>query len=192
MLYSRGGVRLRELADSVRKTGRSGAGGENRWYAVHTLPHREFGAAQQLEFQGYRTFLPTHQKTVRHARRFRTVRAPFFPRYLFVRLSLTLQRWRPINGTFGVAGLVMAVDKPMPVPHGVVEALEALTDPGGMLSFAPQLQVGQKARVLTGPFADRIGELVHTDDRNRVHILLDVMGVSVRVRTAREALAPTG
>ena len=29
-----------------------------RWYAVHTLPHGELRAEEQLENQGFRTFLP--------------------------------------------------------------------------------------------------------------------------------------
>jgi transcription elongation factor/antiterminator RfaH len=161
-----------------------------RWYAVHTLPHREFGAAKQLEFQGYQVFLPTHWKTVRHARKFRTVRAAFFPRYLFVRLNLARDRWRPVNGTFGVASLVMANDLPMAIPHGVVEALGAMTDTDGILTFSSQMQPGEKVRILTGPFADRIGELVHADDKNRVQILLDVMGVRTTVRVTTQALAP--
>jgi transcriptional antiterminator RfaH len=166
------------------------ASDEDRWFAVHTLPLRELGAAKQLEFQGYRTFLPTHRKTIRHARRFRTVKAPFFPRYLFVCLNLARDRWRAVNGTFGVASLVMAGGLPMPVPHGVVEALGAMTDADGLLSFSSQMRPGQKVRILMGPFADRIGELVHADDKNRVQILLDVMGVQVMVRARAQALAP--
>jgi transcriptional antiterminator RfaH len=54
------------------------------------------------------------------------------------------------------------------------------------------MRPGQKVRVLTGPFADRIGELVHADEKDRVQILLDIMGVQVTVRAARQALAPVG
>ena len=163
---------------------------EDRWYAVHTLPHREFGAAKQLEFQGYASFLPTHRKTVRHARRFRTVHAAFFPRYLFVRMNLARDRWRAVNGTFGVSGLVMAGEFPAPVPQGIVEALNGLVDPHGVLSFSGLMQPGQTVRFLTGPFADRIGELIHADDKNRVHVLLDVMGVKTTVRVTTQALVP--
>ena len=98
--------------------------GAERWYVAHTLPRRELGAKKQLEFQGYRTFLPLHFKTVRHARQFRTVKAPFFPRYLFVSLDLSRDQWRSVNGTFGVASLIMEGERPKPVPRGVVEALE--------------------------------------------------------------------
>jgi hypothetical protein len=40
-----------------------------RWYAVNTLPHREFRAKLRLENQGFRIFLPQRIKTVRHARK---------------------------------------------------------------------------------------------------------------------------
>jgi transcriptional antiterminator RfaH len=86
----------------------------------------------------------------------------------------------------------MAGDAPMPAPHGVVEALGAMMGADGLLSFSSRMRPGQKVRVLTGPFADRIGELVHADEKDRVQILLDIMGVQVTVRAARQALAPVG
>lgn len=89
-----------------------------RWYVVYTLPVREMRARMHLENQGFRTFLPQRPKTVRHARKFSTVVAPFFPRYLFVVLDLGLDHWRSVNGTFGVANLIMQGDMPNPVPFG--------------------------------------------------------------------------
>src|SRR5882672_8298161 len=89
-----------------------------RWYAVRTLPGREMRACSQLENQDFRTFLPRGLRTVRHARKFTTHSAAFFPQYLFVVLDLTRHRWRSINGTIGVANLVMQGHLPHPVPQG--------------------------------------------------------------------------
>ena len=163
---------------------------EYRWYAVHTLPYREFGAVRQLEFQDFKPFLPVHLKTVRHARSFRTIRAPFFPRYLFVRLNLSRDRWRAVNGTFGVSSLIMEGELPKPVPMGVVEQLTAISDELGLLSFGPRIQPGQNVRILTGPFADRVGRLLSADANSRVRILLEVMGTPVVVRSTGDRLAP--
>jgi transcription antitermination factor NusG len=163
---------------------------EERWYAAHTLPHREIGAARQLEFQGFKAFLPIHLKTIRHARRFRTIKAPFFLRYLFVRLNLARDRWRSVNGTIGVASLIMEGEYPKPVPFGIVEELMAITDASGTLSLAPLLEPGQRVQILTGPFAGRIGDLVQADDKMRVQILLEVMGASVTVHSSANALVP--
>jgi transcriptional antiterminator RfaH len=31
-------------------------------------------------------------------------------------IDLTKHRWRSVNGTFGIASLIMAAEQPMPVP----------------------------------------------------------------------------
>jgi transcription elongation factor/antiterminator RfaH len=160
--------------------------GSARWYAVQTLPRREVGAATQLEAQCYRVFLPRHLKTVRHARRFKTVYAPFFPRYLFVRLDLSCDRWRSINGTFGVAGLIMEGEKPLAVPPGVVESLRAKL--GSNSEANGDLKIGQQVEVMVGPFANLVGSLESFDGRTRVRILLQILGSSARASIAREAV----
>src|ERR1700740_1962344 len=97
---------IAQLAQSARNDAGYGrtrilANGE-RWYAVHSLPFAEARAELQLKNQGFRTFQPKRQKTVRHARRLRTVEGPYFPRYLFIVLDLARDQWRRVNGPFGV------------------------------------------------------------------------------------------
>jgi transcription antitermination factor NusG len=161
-----------------------------RWYVVQTLPFREAGARVQLESQGFRIFLPRHTKTIRHARRMMTVSAPFFPRYMFVALDLGRDRWRSINGTFGVAGLLTANDRPMAVPVGVVERLAAQCDADGNLRLAETLAIGQRIQILNGPFADFIGQLSRIDGGGRVQVLLKLLGSDVRVCIDRQGLMP--
>ena len=165
-------------------------GSEARWYAAQVQPHREFRAEAQLNAQGFVTFLPVVQKTIRHARAFRTALAPFFPGYLFVELAIGRDRWRSVNGTYGVARLVMAGELPQPVPRGVVETLQTLRDHDGMMSFGPNLKLGERARILSGPFAGWIGELNRLPPSGRVQVLLKIMGSQVAVSVEREILAP--
>jgi hypothetical protein len=40
-----------------------------RWFLARTLPHREVTAETNLRRQGFRSFLPRHLRTVRHARK---------------------------------------------------------------------------------------------------------------------------
>jgi transcription elongation factor/antiterminator RfaH len=161
-----------------------------RWYVVQTLPHRESRAQLQLAAQGFRTFLPRYAKTVRHARKLGTVSAPLFPRYLFVALDLDRHRWHSVNGTFGVAGLVMGDEFPLSVQIGVVESLAASCSDDGHVQLADGLAVGQAVRVLSGPFADMIGKLVRLDGGARVQVLLQLLGGEVPVSVARAALLP--
>src|SRR5579862_5316022 len=135
----------------------------DRWYVVYTQPHREFRAQTQLAAQGFHTFLPRYRKTVRHARKLMTVNAPFFNRYLFVALDLSCDQWRSVNGTFGVTSLITDGTFPIPVPQGVIESLIDISDADGFVNLGDALQVGERVKVLTGPFADLIGELVRLD-----------------------------
>jgi transcription elongation factor/antiterminator RfaH len=162
-----------------------------RWYAIHTLPRREFGARAQLEAQSYAIFLPRHLKTVRHAHKLKTIDAPFFPRYLFVRLDLSRDRWHSINGTFGVAGIVMNRHRPMPVPEGIVESLQARLEADATTAGCDGLRIGQRVEVMVGPFANLVGELERFDGRARVRVLLQLMGSLASVSLDRNAIVPT-
>jgi transcriptional antiterminator RfaH len=155
--------------------------GDQRWFVVHTLPHQEKRAQLQLENQSYRTFLPKRERTIRHARKLTTVVRPFFPRYMFVILDLERDQWRSVNGTLGVAGLVMQGDRPHPVPPGIVETLIASTGADGMLQLRPQLNVGDPVRLTQGPFAEYLGTLDRLDDSGRVRVLLDMLGRQVPI-----------
>ncbi|MEM7522354.1 MAG: transcription termination/antitermination NusG family protein [Pseudomonadota bacterium] len=163
----------------------------NRWYAVNTQPHQENKAQFNLVRQGYEAWLPLRRKTRRHARRIETIKAALFPNYLFVRLDLSCERWRPINGTFGVRQLVMRGDGPAPVADGFVEDLRATVDGEDCAAAAPNaLRVGDAVRILGGPFGDAIGSLVELRDSERVAVLLNLLGRDVRAAVPRHAVAP--
>lgn len=163
---------------------------DERWICVHTLAKKELFAAANLEYQGFRCFVPKVLKTVRHARRTKTTLAALFPRYLFTVIDLGVHPWRSIRGTFGVADIIMGDERPRPVPVGVVENLIEVTDAAGSVDFRDQLQVGQDVRILTGPFAEQMGRLAHLDDKGRVAVLLEIMGAERLVKTERAALQP--
>lgn len=127
---------------------------------------------------------------MRHARKLRSVESPFFPRYLFVVLNLDRDRWRSVNGTFGVARLVTRGELPEPVRGGVVETLLAATDCEGMLRLTDRLRIGSPVRMLAGPFADQLATLEHLDDNGRVRVLLEMLGRKVSISTAAEDLFP--
>jgi transcription antitermination factor NusG len=156
------------------------------------LPCAERRAETQLARQEFRTFLPKRQSTIRHARKLSTIIGPFFPRYLFVALDLKRQRWRSINGTFGVSSLVMGGERPLPVPHGIVESMLELAEVNGLLQIRPDLKVGSAVRVAAGPFAEQLGILDRLDDSGRIRILLDILGRRVPVYLSRTQVLPAG
>ncbi|MET0274578.1 MAG: transcriptional activator RfaH [Phenylobacterium sp.] len=161
---------------------------ERRWYVVKTLPRREIFAAQQLANQGFTTFLPKQMKTVRHARKVQTALAAFFPSYLFVEFDAGRDRWRSINGTYGVSHLVTQAERPIPAPLGVIEDLIAASDARGVLTEGPWLEAGQQVRITHGPFADHLAVIERLGNADGVRVLLEIMGVETPVEARREHL----
>src|SRR5277367_120853 len=161
-----------------------------RWFVARVLAHQENRAQFNLHRLGFRNFLPRLQRTVRHARKLRDTLNPLFPGYIFVIIDLSKHRWRSINGTFGVASLIMGADQPMPVPPHVIEALVASCENCAVVRLDDGLEIGQKVRILSGPFAETICRLAHLDDRGRVHVLLEIMGMEVATQLDRSAIAP--
>jgi transcriptional antiterminator RfaH len=155
----------------------------SRWYVVQTQPHAETKAMGHLIRQGFAAYLPRYLKRRRHARRVDMVAAPLFPRYLFVGVDLETQRWRSIHSTTGVAHLVCNGDEPAAVPAEVVAALQRREDGTGYVKlerrqpFAP----GERVRVVDGIFADNLGLFEGMADKERVAILLDLLGRKVRI-----------
>jgi transcription elongation factor/antiterminator RfaH len=164
--------------------------GNERWFLAHTLPKSEWKAELHLGAQGFKTYLPRIQKTIRHARQLRTVRAPLFPRYLFVILDLGRDRWLSVRSTVGVSHLFTSEEgRPVPVPVGIVESLIERSD-AGLTQLGSSLVKGQHVRILSGPFANFVGTLERLDAAGRVQVLLEMMGTAVPVRLHRSALAP--
>jgi transcriptional antiterminator RfaH len=155
----------------------------SRWYVVQTQPHAETKAMGHLIRQDFAVYLPRYLKRRRHARRVDMVAAPLFPRYLFVTVDVEMQRWRSIHSTTGVARLVCNGDDPAPVPPDVVAALQRREDTDGFVKLERRQQFapGERVRVVDGVFADNLGLFEGMADKERVAILLDLLGRKVRI-----------
>jgi transcriptional antiterminator RfaH len=155
----------------------------SRWYVVQTRPRAENLAVGHLNRQGFPTYFPRYLKRRRHARRVDLITAPFFPRYLFVAIDLEAQRWRSIHSTLGVSQLVCNGDQPTIVDESIIEDLRRRENELGFIQLDQQSRFrhGDKVRVLEGAFFDSLGLFEGMTDRERVTILLDLLGRKVRV-----------
>lgn len=162
-----------------------------RWYVVQTQANAENKAIAHLGRQGFATYLPRYLKRRRHARRIDIVAAPLFPRYLFVEIDMGVQRWRSIYSTVGVSRLVSNGDFPAPVPDEVISSLKRRESTSGFvqLDHRPKFKAGDKVRILEGAFYDCLGIYDGMSDRERVEILLDLLGRKVRVFMNADAIA---
>ncbi len=156
----------------------------NSWYVVHTQPRSEGKAAFHLHRQRFRVYLPRYRRTVRHARREEVVAAPLFPRYLFIAFDASSCAWRAVLSTVGVSHLIVNADGPMPVPEGVVEAIQARQQDDGLITLAEArpLHSGDLIIIGEGPFADCMALFESRDPNHRVTLLMTIMGRETRIQ----------
>jgi len=153
-----------------------------RWFVVYTQPLKETVAKQHLEEQGYDVYLPMFKKTRRHARRTDEVLQPLFPRYLFVGLDLKLDAWRAVNGTRGVAYLLLNDGHPLGISTSIIEELKVLENDGVVpIECVSAFTKGESLRVVDGAFKDQVAVFQRMGDKQRVQLLLNFLGRDTRI-----------
>jgi len=164
-----------------------------REYVIRTKFTQEVRAMIGIASQGFETYYPIYNKTIRHAHRTETVTRPLFPCYLFAAFDIELDkdRWPRIMHTRGVETIlgIETAGHPIPVPTGFVEQLKRETKDGLMHADEPDhFRGGERVRVESGPFTG-LSALVELDDGRRVKCLLDILGGKTRISLPREALS---
>ena len=156
---------------------------ESSWHVVQVHLHAEIKARMHLSRQGFETYLPLYLKRRRHARRIETVSAPLYPSYLFVRFNPSIHRWRSIHSTIGVARLVCNGDVPAALDQAIIDNLKKRENERGFIQLdrKPKFSPHDKVRVCDGAFTDCLGLVEDVSDRERVVILLNMLGRKVRV-----------
>ena len=163
----------------------------NAWYVVYTQHQAGRRALNHLGRQGYETYFPSYRKTRRHARREAEVEAPLFPRYLFVRMELSSRKGQAINHTRSVNRLIGLNGEPTPLPEGAVEEIQAQQEDTGMIEMAsPEFDKGRPYRIGNGPFEDLTGIFEERIDKNRVVLLLNLLGRQIRIDAPARGLIP--
>lgn len=162
-----------------------------RWHVGLTKPKRELYAAWNASNQGYAVFVPRYRKSQRKRDgRAITILRPLFPRYIFIAFEPGVDSWWPLRSTFGMTGLVMAGDAPRCVPDGVVESISSASSEDGVFDPSRFVVAGGAAKVLSGPFAERIVRLVDLPDGERARVLIDLLGSEREIEVPVRNLAP--
>jgi transcriptional antiterminator RfaH len=156
------------------------------WAAARAAPQREAVAQHFLELAGYAVYLPrVREHRVSHGRKIE-IRPPLFPGYLFVEIVVGWwqARWCP-----GTLGLVMNCGLPVRVPEVVLDDIRK-REVGGLIELprAPKFSPGDRVRVLHGPFAGHLGLYAGMKPRERVEVLLAILGGSQRVTLPTDAI----
>jgi transcriptional antiterminator RfaH len=85
---------------------------------------------------------------------------------------------------------VSGAEEPVTVAPAIIEMLRRREGEGAFDVVSPvqNLRAGDAVRVTEGPFEDLVGRLVGLADHERIHILIDLLGRSVRAEVAATAV----
>lgn len=162
---------------------------ENSWYLIYTKPRQESVAQENLQRQGFITYLPRIERsTRRRGKKVKCVDA-FFPRYLFISLNKTTDNWSSIRSTIGVANLVRFTQYPTIVPDALISQLMLREDPDtGMHVELSGFVKGNKVRIKEGALTGYEGIFEANSSEERVIVLLNVMGNMSSVKVDADSL----
>ena len=159
-----------------------------KWFVAQVKPNAHFKAKKNIERQGFETFLPLVESTRRKSKKFANHLIPLFPGYIFVSFEADNFKWYSINNTFGVKKLIAFENKPKRISSGFVHSLKSRCDEEGKLMEMSNIKIGNKIRVLHGPFTEIIGEIENIKPENRITILLDMLGQKTRATVKHSSI----
>jgi transcriptional antiterminator NusG len=155
------------------------------WYVIHSYSGYENKVKQNLlhriESMGmqnkiFQVVVPTEEEVELKDGQRRTIERRVFPGYVLVEMVMDEDSWYVVRNTPNVTGFVGFGNKPTPLRQEEVDKILKRMD-----AEAPKIKVsfkvGQKVRIVEGPFEDFMGTVDEIDlERARVRVLVSFFG----------------
>jgi transcriptional antiterminator RfaH len=163
-----------------------------RWYVLSTRSNREKQAEQNIRCMGVECFLPLlqEQRTIRC--KVRTVIAPLFPGYLFVRINLS-EHYRAVTYARGVRKIVEFGATPVEVDIAMIEAIKSRMASSELcaLEGPKDLSNGQLVQIKDGPLVGLEAVFMREmSGHQRAMVLLRTLALQARVVLEIKQLVP--
>jgi transcriptional antiterminator RfaH len=153
------------------------------WAVSRLALNHERLALHCLTLAGFTTYLPRLcERRMSHGRRIER-RPPLFPGYCFtwIELQWSAARWAP-----GTLGMIMDGTQPARVPDAVIEEIRSRERNGLIELPKPRgFRRGDQVRIIRGPFCERIALYAGMNGRERVTVLLTLLGGVQRTTLAK-------
>ncbi|MFA6988951.1 MAG: transcription termination/antitermination protein NusG [Candidatus Gastranaerophilaceae bacterium] len=156
-----------------------------RWYVVHTYSGHENKVKANLEKRieylnmGEKIFrIEVPQKTVTKVKdgKRQDKEEKIFPGYVLVEMLMDDDSWFLVQNTAGVTKFVGANKKPIPARDSeikkIIHRAQVQT-----VKVEFDIKVGDKARIISGPFADFVGEITEVyPDKSKLRASVSIFG----------------
>ena len=148
-----------------------------QWFLIYTKPRQEERAKENLENQGFETFLPIIAfEKIKQPKLYSL--KPMFPRYLFTQYNGEKSNWAHVKSTRGVSHVITFGDKLTEVPNSVIDYLKSKVDDNDVLKLQTTRKTFQKGDELVikqGVFQGKDATFLSMSGKERVRVLLSLM-----------------
>lgn len=162
---------------------------QKEWYVVNTYSGHEDKVKEKLEMRSssmgledyiFRIVVPEHTVVEKNKKGIEeSKKKKMFPGYILVEMIMTDEAWFVVRNTPGVTGFIGSSGKgAKPFPLTLAEVDQILATMGmSRLEIGNELNVGDRIKVIEGPFANIYGKVKSTElEENKIEIVLDLFG----------------
>ena len=158
------------------------------WYVFRVRPRHEKVVASQLREKEQHYFLPLLKEKRCWGKRTAQVETPLFPGYVFCEAGR--YELLPVLKTPGVIDVVKVGTSPAPVNNDEVLAIKRVIDLNARIEPCHFLSVGQKVKIIEGPFVGLSGCLIDVRNAKRLVLSISLLQRSVCVEVDEAVILP--
>jgi transcriptional antiterminator RfaH len=158
------------------------------WYAIYVKPNGEKKILKNLEEEHIECYLPIKKTLRQWSDRKKWIEEPVFRSYVFVRVS-HIEFFKVLTVS-GVVKYVSFGGQPQSIPALQIENIKKMINQQEreVVLSRENIERGQNAEVLFGPFKGMNGEVVKICGNYRIVIRIETLGCSIYANITRDEI----
>ena len=145
---------------------------EKYWYAVYVRSRHEKKVYHLFEEKGIESSLPLIKTTRQWSDRKKKVEVPLFRGYVFIRIDILKEKLNILK-TDGVVKFIGIRKNPSRIPDEQIHWVHMIVEKSDTVKNEKEIPVGQKVRVLAGPFKGVEGVAMRSGNQSRLVVVIE-------------------
>ena len=156
---------------------------KKHWYAIHVRSRQEKKVHQILLNKGVQSSLPLIKTIRKWSDRKKKVMIPLFKGYVFIQIDFAKDKVNILK-TDGVVKFVGIRDKPSKIPYKEIHWIHKMAEESNIVQNEKEISMGQKVRVMAGPFQGMEGVVMTHRNKSRILICIGsiMQAVSIEIK----------
>ena len=158
------------------------------WYVVYTCPKAEKTVCTKAQQLGFEAFLPLQKEVRQWSDRKKTVEAPIFPNYVFIRA--TPQHRFKLLKIRELVSFVSFEQTPATISDEEIASIKKISLSEVNVSPENFYQVGEKVVVIKGQFTGTEGILVRDNGKDKIVIQVRALRQAIAIELPKDCVVP--